>query len=523
MAVMSPQHPRLWLALIVVLYLLLAAAYALSVPAWQAPDEPAHYNYIHELATTGQLPLLRMGDYDQAYLDQLKAAGFPRQLSIASIRYEAHQPPLYYLLASPVFIAAGGELTAMRLFSTALGALLIVLVYAIGALVFPGRRSLALAAAAFVAFLPMHLAMSAAVNNDALAEVALAAILFLSIRYVKLALVGPRLPSGWDAAVLGVLLGLALVAKVSAYVAIPVALAAPLIANYELRRAAPLAPDTPRFALRHLALIALPALLIAAPLYVRNATVYGHLDILARRWHDTVVIGQLRTSELLAQSGLAAVVERLVAWSHNSFWGVFGWMGVWMDGRLYTLLLAFSLAVLAGCTALALRKLRAARRGSSSTASSLAAAQRARLRHWSLALLALAALLTAGIYVAYNLIFVQPQGRYLFPALPAIGLAVALGWREALRPKVAGWAGLLLILAALAAALAGALRAGINPWSVGLLAGSGAALIAWRLVQPRLPAAWREPLSTALFWLPLAALPLLSAAALAWFILPQLS
>ena len=57
---MSPQHPKVWLALIVVLYLLLATLYAVQVPAWQAPDEPAHYNYVHELATTGQFPILRV-------------------------------------------------------------------------------------------------------------------------------------------------------------------------------------------------------------------------------------------------------------------------------------------------------------------------------------------------------------------------------------------------------------------------------------------------------------------------------
>ena len=57
--------------------------------------------------------------------------------------------------------------------------------------------------------------------------------------------------------------------------------------------------------------------------------------------------------------------------------------------------------------------------------------------------LGLSALLTLGVYVSYNVIFVQPQGRYLFPALPAIALAVALGWQEVvIRP--AADAGLVL-------------------------------------------------------------------------------
>jgi hypothetical protein len=43
--------------------------------------------------------------------------------------------------------------------------------------------------------------------------------------------------------------------------------------------------------------------------------------------------------------------------------------------------------------------------------------------------------LTAVEYVGYNLGFAQFQGRYLFPALPAIGLGAALG--------VLGWSLLL--------------------------------------------------------------------------------
>ena len=96
----------------------------------------------------------------------------------------------------------------------------------------------------------------------------------------------------------------------------------------------------------------MPALIIALPWYARNAQLYGHLDILGRRWHDAVVVGQLRTGDFLAQAGLGGLLERMGVWSFDSFWGVFGWMGVWMDGRVYTALLAFSLATGVGCAAL---------------------------------------------------------------------------------------------------------------------------------------------------------------------------
>ena len=544
---MPAMHARhLLLALILLVYLLLATLYAVNVPAWQAPDEPAHFNYIHELATTGQIPVLRAGDYDEAYNRALTSQRFPPELSIAPLRYEAHQPPLYYLLGAAIFRVSGGELLPLRLLSVALGALLIAIIYAIVRLIFPGRAELALGAAAFTAFLPMHVAQAASVNNDALTELLLAAILLLAIRYLRLALLGPRPPSRWDALAIGLLLGLALVTKVSAYVAIPVALAAPLIAWHESRRSpihhspinhssftnSPIShfPTHPSsFILHHFALLLLPALLLAFPWYLRNARLYGNLDILARTWHDAVVVGQLTTGELLAQAGLAGVLERFFVWSHDSFWGVFGWMGVWMDARIYTAALAFGAAAVAG----GMWQVTGGHRSGVSAqqpASRLTShvsrftSHVSRFQTWSLALLALSALGTLGIYLLYNLQFVQPQGRYLFPALPVISLAVAAGWWSVARwPGAARWAGIALLAAAGLAALWGVTHEGINRWSLLILGGGGGLLLVWSLARPRLVGAAQGWATRLVYALPFAAMAGLSLLALRVFILPQLS
>ncbi|MCS6844701.1 MAG: glycosyltransferase family 39 protein [Caldilineales bacterium] len=544
---------RRWLALVLMLYLALAVLYAVRVPAWQAPDEPAHYNYIAEVATTGRLPVLRMGDYDGAYIQRLTTERFPPELSVAPLRYEAHQPPLYYLLAALVYRATDGALLPLRLLSVALGALLVVLIYALARLILPGRPEVALAAAAFTAFLPMHVATSAAVNNDALAEVVLAAILLLSVRYVQLALVGPRPPTPGDALAIGLLLGLALVTKVSAYVAIPVVLLLPLIPWLERRRGAraatgdrspvagdqssvigdrsSVAGDQPplpggrpsasvhRSPFTAYPLLLAPALLIALPWYVRNALVYGNLDILGRRWHDAVVVGQLTTAELASQAGWAAVVERFLVWTHSSFWGVFGWMGVWMDARIYTATLAFALAVAAGCA----WQVHGCRRPADERWS---VADHRRFQRWSLALLGLAALGTLGIYISYNLIFVQPQGRYLFPALPAISLAFAAGWWAVVqRPTAARWAATVLAAAALAAGLWGIGRGGVNKWSLLIFGGAAIALMAWRWAAARLepPNAPGRLLAMLVYAAPFAAMAGLSLFALLAFVLPQLT
>jgi hypothetical protein len=56
--------------LILLAYLLAGTLYALYTPDWQAPDEPAHYNYIRQLAA-GRFPDIRSGDYNELYHRQV--------------------------------------------------------------------------------------------------------------------------------------------------------------------------------------------------------------------------------------------------------------------------------------------------------------------------------------------------------------------------------------------------------------------------------------------------------------------
>ena len=109
------------LVAILIVYGGLGTLFAIKTPSWQNPDEPAHYNYIAHLATERRLPVLRMGDYDGQYLERLKAERFPPELSIEPVRYESHQPPLYYLLAVPVYWLSQGLPLALRLFGVVLG------------------------------------------------------------------------------------------------------------------------------------------------------------------------------------------------------------------------------------------------------------------------------------------------------------------------------------------------------------------------------------------------------------------
>jgi hypothetical protein len=148
---------------------------------------------------------------------------------------------------------------------------------------------------------------------------------------------------------------------------------------------------------------------------------------------------------------------------------------------------------------------------------------RLRFRRWALALLGLSALGTLGVYVLYNLQFVQPQGRYLFPALPAVSLAAAVGWWSVARwPGAARWAGIALVAAAGLAALWGVTQDGINTWSLLIFGGGVGLLWAWSLVAARLRDVTRRWAGIVLYALPFFLMAMLSALALWAFILPQL-
>jgi 4-amino-4-deoxy-L-arabinose transferase-like glycosyltransferase len=474
---------RHWLIPILAGYLLLGALYAVYTPAWQAPDEPAHYNYVRQLAEGGDFPVMRPGDYPAAYLEQLKAARFPSNMPVDSLRYEGWQPPLYYVLAAPVYRLSGGALLPLRLFSLILGAGTVLMAYAIGRTVYPGDHLLALGAAAFVAFLPMHLAIVASVNNDGLTELLVAGVALRLLGWVRPSSPGPAALDGLGRPeagaalrrpgqsvrrllVTGFLLGLGLATKASVYyIALPLALAALWLAE---RR--------PRQLLSQGAALLTPAVLVVAPWAVRNLTVYGWPDLLGKLNHDRVVVGQLRTADYLSQVGWPAYLADFVTTTFRSFWGQFGWMGVPMDRRLYAGLGVLSVLAVAGCALLAWRG--PATRNGGRTPS--------RPTHYATILLVLWLALAVGGYLYYNISFVQFQGRYLFPALVPIGLLMVAGWEALLsrRWSVAG-AGVSGLIAA-GGVLSSSWTGSPDKWLIGAGAGTTLALTLRRW----LPASW---------------------------------
>ena len=420
-------------------------AYAVKTPKWNAPDEPAHFNYIKHLATTATLPVLQPGDYDQEYLSKLTTAKFPDSLPVDSLRYASHHPPLYYILAAPVYRLSEGlgldsQVLVLRGMSILYGTVLLLVCFALIGEVLPSQRLIALGTTAFAAGVPMHVAMTAAVNNDTLAELVLTAALLVSVRGLR------RGFSYRRSAILGALLGLALLTKTTIYAALPLAFvalwarsyaltparqatrargrsfagalewaggepageaAAPAMASHEGVGTVPREGDEPSFA-RQVLLVYGMAFAVSAWWFLRNMLTYGWQDPFGLLRHDAVVVGQPRTVFSWA------ALEYWLTTTFQSFWAQFGWMGIVVDRRLYLALAALTALSALGLAVFLFRVKRDPNR--------LLVPER-----WTLVLMALCWLFVLGEFVFYNLNFIQAQGRYLFPAIAPIGLFFTLG------------------------------------------------------------------------------------------------
>lgn len=402
-----PQRFPPLLLLVVLLYLVLATSYAIVTPPWQIPDEPAHYNYVKYIWDTRSLPTLQPGDYPADYLEELKRRKWPAELSIDSVRYESHQPPLFYVISAPVYgltrwlnLGLRPTVIVLRLVSVVLGGLLLLVVYQIGRRALPEHPQVSLAAVAFVAFLPMHLAITAGINNDTLAELLLALLLLVCLDRLD-----GRIPQRRFTWLAGALVALALLTKTTIYLSAVALPAAAELGAWWRRGRFGLAP-----AISLLVSLYLGALIVSGSWFMRNTTIYGAGDYFGWQRHDSIVVGQLTTREWVAQVGVGRGLRQAVSTLFQSFWGFFGWLGAPFQNEVYWVLYAVTALALIG---LVLRI--------------WSQPGWPRPAFWLLGVVIGCAL--AGL-IGYNLKFVQHQARYLFPALTPLALFFTLGLRE---------------------------------------------------------------------------------------------
>lgn len=415
------------LAAIALIYLALTLAYAMVVPLWEAPDEPAHFLYVNAIAETGQPPAPSPPQRDS----------FWKEGYVTSV-YEWYQPPLYYALAAPViatnrsfafwppfngfpeinpyfplavrlFVAQSfhfAEIHLLRILSALIGLATIVTMHVLARGLFPQEKALPALAAGFVAFIPQFNFLHAYITNDTLA-------IFLSTLGMA-SLVSVALASrknqrrAWIWA--GGIVSLALATKMTTWFLIPVA---------GLLVLSLLITKTTKWSVLMADITIFGALALVGSLL--SWLVWP--DLLERLFHSPQA-GGFRPEF----ANLDHFTETIFPLTHSSFWGRFGWMNVLME--------PYAVLILDGIGGI----------GLVSAAFFLWKDWRGLLigQRLGVVLLLTGFVFVSLLFVVFNLTTVQPQGRYFFPALATIGVFVALGWVR-LAGRWRGWVvGLLL-------------------------------------------------------------------------------
>ena len=391
----APRFPRPLAAALFGLY----AAWSFVVPIYEAPDEPAHWQYARHLREHRSLPI-----YGPEFA-------------------EANSPPLAYVLFAPFAVEVGSpdmvvgwtpakELRSMappRMFLNTgesferfwpvRWARLLAALISLGTVLFTWRAGLAardaetgLVAALVAGLLPMFAFRAGQVSNDALVACASAAATWGLVRLV-------RQPFSWRVALAtSAAVAIAYLSKINAIALVP-----PLA--FALIAAGP--ADGWRVRGLRLAALALAAAIVL-PWTIRNVWLYG--DPFASEAMRTAVAAIITDRPILS-SYFATDFPRVLA---KSFVGIFGWAWLTMPPLAYRAWWLFFAIGGAG----------------------VVAGLRRRTIDWRLAaVLGLAGLAALAVVVRINLQFTQPQGRYLLPGLTAFAVLMALGLRS-LSPMV---------------------------------------------------------------------------------------
>lgn len=317
----------LWVAL-----LAQGIVFALIQPVWSRVDEAQHFHYVQHLVEERALPVegktfvskevvdvsLGTGQWGwrragalstPLYLDSKLWIQIPQDLSdqdrekwvrrnLWQFNYESMQPPLYYLINAPLYVALPDDsfvkLYGMRLMAALLASAMVPLAFLMAREAFPDSR-LVLFGTPVVVLLTQGYALNMSqMSNDSLAVPMASGAILLLLRMVGRGF-------SWKSSLLvGALVGGSLLSKMTTIFLLPVALLAPamLVAfkREKLRRA-----------LLHAGILFSVAALIVAPWIGRNFATYGDATGASAAeplmssffWSPAISTDTLRLSELL--------------------------------------------------------------------------------------------------------------------------------------------------------------------------------------------------------------------------------
>jgi 4-amino-4-deoxy-L-arabinose transferase-like glycosyltransferase len=438
-AVMS-RYPRLYLTIILGVYLVLAVSYGAFTPLFEASDESLHYYTIDFITRERRLPSTR----EPGLMGQ-----------------EAAQPPLYYVVSAlltrpiineePVPVLWGnpradprdprGENRAVppinvnlfihtpdeawpwrgyvlaahlaRLLSAVFGLGTLLCIYAAGRVVWPDAPDRALLATALVAFLPQFVFLHGAITNDVAVIFFSSAAIWQLLRLLRPPAAGRERPGTIAYLLLGVTIGLALLSKAAGillliYVTAVLCLHTLLVS--ETRRW--------RRAVSTGLLVAVPALMFGGWVLWRNWTLYG----------DPTAANQF----VLLAGGERPYTLRQVWNDLDRVWlstfGIFGWMNLRPPVWVYVIWNGIVTAAVLGAAWWGVKTIRETRY------------EIRRNRRWeqvffhpAVVLLGWFLLVALG-WLQFMLRTPADQGRLFFPALVPMALGVAFGLSRWPRP-----------------------------------------------------------------------------------------
>lgn len=385
----------------------LALAFAWVVPLGESPDELAHLRYAEALAS----------------------GGLPAPWEGAADGYEAHQPPLGYVLPALVLVAAGGVEVApvansrfdfhapgsranLPPFAGARDRLVLRLARSTQALwvaltVWAGLALCGERRAALPFLLaPQLLFVGGAINNDAALIAGVSGALLLLVRFAA---------TGEHAIGTGLLVTAALFTKGSAlFLLVPVVVAAGLAPSAPLARAAQGAPMPRRDSTSRFSPSVLLLAVTATGLAAWTAFNFARFGTL---------LPPVPTASHVATLSELWTEPRWIAGLFRSFWAKFGWLNTPLPWPFYLWFAALSVAVVVGL-----------RRRTGPERFVLGAALAA----------------NAGLVLAYQVtVDMQAQGRYLLPSLAAVAAFGSAVLPARLQP-VLDWGAVFVALAAIA-------------------------------------------------------------------------
>lgn len=466
--------------LLLALFILLASIYSVVTPPFETPDEIWHYAFIHHLVTERSLPVSEANTQALWRQQGVQAPGYYLAAALLTGAIDQRDFPAIYSRANP-HAAIGkpgaainrnylihhatenfpwrGAILALhvaRLFSVLLGAVTVYATYrTLRILLGEGR---ALLGAGFVAFIPQFLFISAAASNDNAINAAAALVIWWLVEATggKWQVAGGKSSVNSEQSsvtsgepthlqftihhlqftiprllLLGLLLGIALLAKLSSLALVGLAGLVILWLAWRTR--------SWRLLVDAAVWSGLPALLIAGWWYVRNWRLYG--DPLAWNvWEANILLRVIPADWRVIVAELGSL--------ERSFWGLFGWLNLPYPDWIYTAFRVVEILLAVGLLIGVLRIAYSAfhRTGTDHSQFSI---------HYSpfaiIPLLWLFLLILS--WLRFMVVAPAAQGRYFFPAAAALGLLFIWaidGWGHRVFARL-GW-GIVAVLFALSAA-----------------------------------------------------------------------